>query len=77
MSNSHNDNPNDGQKTDGINCHAKILGVSSLVECHTKLHICHWHLHFGEGTLCVHPSNSMIAKGTLPMGWALPRQKAS
>lgn len=74
MNNGHKDSANDGQKTDVTNCHAKILGLSNLVECNTKIHVCRWHLPFGEGALCIHPSNAMIAKGALPTGWSLPRE---
>jgi len=70
----HKDNARDGQQTDVTNCRARLLGLSNVVECNTKVHTCRWHLSFGEGALCVHPSNSMIAKGTLLTGWSLPRQ---
>ena len=73
MHNGDKDHSNDGQEIDAIDCRARILGLSNLVECHTKVHACRWHLPFGEGALCVHPSNSMIAKGALPTGWSLPR----
>lgn len=74
MNNDHKDNSNDVQKTDVTNCRARILGLSNVVECNTKVHTCRWQLPFGEGALCVHPSNSMIAKGVLATGWSLPRQ---
>jgi len=74
MNNGHKVNLNDGQKTDVANCRARILGQSNLVECNTKVHDCRWYHHLGEGALCVHPSNIMIAKGVLPTGWSLPSQ---
>ena len=74
MNHDHRDNSNDGQEMDVSNCRARKLGLSNLVECNTKVHTCHWHLIFGEGALCSHPSNMMIAKGVLSTGGSLPRQ---
>jgi hypothetical protein len=68
------DNSNGEQKSGVTTCRARKLGLSNLVECNTKVHRCSWHLPFGEGMLCAHPSNSMIAMGALPTGWSLPRQ---
>ena len=74
MNNTYKVNASDGQETDVTNCRAKKLGLSNLVECNTKVQTCHWHLPFGEGVLCSHPSNVMIAKGALSTGGSLPRQ---
>lgn len=63
-----------GQSAGVSNCRARILGLSNLVECNTGVHLCRWHLSFGDGMLCIHPSNAMIARGVLPTGWSLPGQ---
>lgn len=54
-----------GQGSGQITCRAGFLGPANLVECHTKEHPCHWHLSFGHGLLCTHPSKTQIASKTL------------
>lgn len=71
MNDGDNNNLNDGQNTVEIRCHARMLGLSKLVECNTNVHSCRWHFPFGEGLLCAHPSNAMIAKGVVQTGWSV------
>lgn len=70
MNNGDKNNISGGQITDEIRCRARMLGLSKLVECNTNVHSCSWHFPFGEGLLCAHPSNAMIAKGVLQTGWS-------
>jgi hypothetical protein len=60
----------DSQTIDAATCRAKRLGTSNLVECQAAMPSCHWHVPFGEGRLCGHISNQVIAMGVLPMGWS-------
>jgi hypothetical protein len=73
MINGDKNNSSDGQHAGSVNCRARVLGLSQLVECNTKVDACGWHFPFGEGLLCSHPSNSMIAKGSLLTGWSLTK----
>jgi hypothetical protein len=51
-------------------CRARALGKSNLVECLKEEACCHWHIPFGNGRLCGHPSNQQIVKGVMPMSWS-------
>ncbi len=69
MSGGQQDNSNDAI-AGVIKCRASMLGKTDMVECLTEVHLCRWRTPYGEGTLCVHPSGSMIAHGDLPSGWS-------
>ena len=59
----------DCDKADTAVCRARRLGASNLVECLSRVDSCRWRISFGEGQLCSHQSNHMIASGELLHGW--------
>jgi len=69
MSDKQSNGAGRNQTTGATVCRARRLGASNLVECQTEIPSCHWHIPFGEGRLCGHISNQIIAMGVLPNGW--------
>jgi len=53
------------QEVEQVECRARLVWGTALVECQTKVSSCTWRKSYGDGHFCMHVSNQLISKGLL------------